>query len=367
MGRKRLLKRAKSKRKDLNKHKYLIVFLLVCSGLFILAKVLISNSGTTLGVQSFLAKGGDSGGNDSGGSNSGSGSSDSGNSNSGNNDSSGSSNSDSENSRSTTTGGSSFSDSKAKIRSTTPKASITPKVEDENEDVKIEDETETKIDSDETETEIRLSEAERIRTRTRDGRTRIDITSGGIKTRFEFRDDRVVIKAKEEDGTELELEDDSLFEIEDRLAKDDIKIATAGAEKFLLQKGVAGAITTFPISVDLATNTIFVKTPSGQRVVAVLPEQAIQNLIAANVINRLGDQTIIDGVLNSNVSSISQLITLEERNGLPVYEIGGVSDKKLLGFIPVTVERDVTVSAKTGEVVSTNESLANRFIDLFSL
>ena len=101
--------------------------------------------------------------------------------------------------------------------SVNPSISETPEVENEDDDSGVE--TKTESNGNEERTEVRLSETERIRTRIKDGRTRIDITSGGIKTRLEVRDDRVVIKAEQEDGTEVELEDDALLKIDDRLAK----------------------------------------------------------------------------------------------------------------------------------------------------
>ncbi len=218
----------------------------------------------------------------------------------------------------------------------------------------------TRTETDETRTEVRLSEGERIRTRTKDGRTRIDITSGGVKTRLEIRDDRIVVKAEQEDGTEIELENNTLLKIDERLGASGIKVATAGGERFVIQRGATGAVTDFPLSIDLATNTLIVNTPAGQKTVTVLPDQAVQNLIAANVVNRLGGQAI------ANVTSVSQVITLGEQNGVPIYEINGISDQRLLGFIPIAIEKTVTVSAETGTVVSTQQSLGNRILDLFA-
>ena len=244
-----------------------------------------------------------------------------------------------------------------------PEATDAPELENED-DAGIR--TQTEIKQDETRTEVRLSETERIRTRTKDGLTRIDITSGGIKTRLEYRGDRVIIKAEQEDGTEVELEDDTLLKIDERLGTSGIKIATVGAEKFVIQRGIAGAVTDFPVSIDLATNTLTVNTPTGQRTLTVLPDQAIQNLLAANIVNRIGGQAVIDAARSGELTSASQLATLGVQNGVPIYEINGISDQKLLGFIPVAIEKTVTVSAETGEVVTTQESFGSRVLDLLA-
>lgn len=331
-----ILKRYKAKRQLSNRPYFIIaaIFLIV-----LVAKAAIPSSSHVLGT-TFLAKGDDSGGS--------SGSESSGSGGSGSSNESNKSGGDSSNSNS----GSGSSDSE------------TVRTQTRSVETGVRTQVETK--QNETRTEVRLSEQERIRTRTKDGRTRIDITSGGIKTRLEIRDDRVVIKAEQEDGTEVELEDDAILKIDERLGASGIKVATASAGKFVLQRGTTGAVTNFPLSIDLATNTLSINTPSGVKTVAVLPDQAVQNLIAANVISRIGGSAIVDEVIKNNLSTISEIITLGERNGVPVYEINGVSDQKLLGFIPVQIQKTAAVSAQTGEVVSTDLSLGGRLLDLLS-
>lgn len=328
---------------------FVIVGVLVV--VFIGKIILSSSQNNILGTTTYLAKGDDNGSSGSGSDSSGSGSSGSGSSGSSDSESgsSGSGNNGSGSSGSSSSGSSGNGNSERTETRT-------------QNDVR----TQTEIKQDGVRTEVRLSEEERIRTRTKDGRTRVDITSGGVKTRLEIRDDRVVIKAEQEDGTEVELENDTIFKIEERLGASGIKVATAGAEKFVIQRGNTGAITDFPLSIDLATNTLIVNTPAGQRTVAILPDQAVQNLITANIVNRIGGQTVVDAVRNNNLSSISQVVILGEQNGIPIYEINGILDQRLLGFIPVSVEKSVEVSAQTGEILSTNVSLGNRILDLLS-
>ncbi|MEK7166073.1 MAG: hypothetical protein AAB874_04690 [Patescibacteria group bacterium] len=248
----------------------------------------------------------------------------------------------------------------------TPRRSATPgKLRTKSDGTRVE----TEIEEDETRTEVKLSESERIRVRTEDGRTRVDITSGGIKTRLENRDDRVIVKVEQEDGTETELEDSegTFLKIEERLNDDGIKVSTGSGERFILTRGNTGAVTQFPLSVDLATNTLFLNTPSGQQSVRVLPDRAIQNLIAANVVSRIRDSLLAESIKTGNLAALAEIIVLGEQNGIPVYEINGISDQKLLGFIPVEIEKKVTVSAETGEVVKVNQSSLNSLVDFISL
>lgn len=223
---------------------------------------------------------------------------------------------------------------------------------------------ETNTKDDKQKTEIRFGEGEKIKTRIEEDRTRIDVVSGGVKVRYEIRDGRVIIKAETEEGEELE-DEEEVVKIVDRLDKTGIKIATAGGELLVTRNNVA-ALSQFPLQIDLATNQLIASTSAGTRVLTVLPDQAVQNMLAANVISRLGPPFIREAITAGQVTSISQVVDLGLRNNIPVYEIAGIRDFRLLGFIPVSQPVSVVVSAETGEVITTEQSLLTQVIDLLS-
>lgn len=64
---------------------------------------------------------------------------------------------------------------------------------------------------------------------------------------------------------------------------------------------------------------------------------------------------------------MSDVVALGEKNGALVYEIAGLRDHRLLGFIPVTTPVSVVVSAETGGVVTQEQSLLTTIVDLLSL
>lgn len=219
------------------------------------------------------------------------------------------------------------------------------------------------LDQDKIKTEIKFSEGEKIKTKIEDGRTRIDVYSGGIKVRYEIRDGRVIIKAETEEGEDVE--EQELFKIEDRLDKAGIKVATEGG-KLVVARNNVGAISNFPIQVDLNTNQLVASTSAGPRTLTTLPDQAIQNLIAANVISRLDPSILQQAAQTGGLTSVSEVVALGERNGVPIYEINGLRDQKLFGFIPVTTAITVVVSAETGQTVTQAQSLLSSIIDLLS-
>lgn len=223
--------------------------------------------------------------------------------------------------------------------------------------------TKIKEDDNRVKTEIRFGEGEKIKTRVEEGRTRIDVYSGGVKVRYEIRDGRVIVKAETEEGEGVP--EGELFKIVDRVDKLGIKVATAGGQ-LMLERNNVGALANFPLQIDLNTNQLVASTSASTRVLTVLPDQAIANMLAANVISGLGPKFFIQATDSASLTSVADVITLGERNGLPVYEINGVKNQQLLGFIPVTTSVTVFVSAETGQLVAQEQSLFASIIDLLS-
>lgn len=312
----------------------LIAGVVTASKLQVVKTYPLKETKNTLGVS--IAKGGD---NDDSGSSGSSGSGSSGSSNSG----SSSSSDDDKSDDSSQSSGSSVADPKTTAAS----------------GIRIKNDS----DGDKTKTEIRFGEGEKIKTRVEDGRTRVDVYSGGVKVRHETRDGRVVIKAETEGGEGVEGQD--LLEIEDRLDKAGIKIATEGG-KLVVARNNIGALSNLPLQLDLNTNQLVASTSAGSRVLTTLPDQAVQNMLAANVISRLDSQTVLEQAQLGNLTSVSGVIALGERNGVPVYEINGLRDHRLLGFIPVTTPVTAVVSAQTGQLVTQEQSLLASIVDLLS-
>lgn len=137
----------------------------------------------------------------------------------------------------------------------------------------------------------------------------------------------------------------------------DIKIASSGGQVALVNKQV-GALSAFPLSINPKTKELTVTTPAGTKVVTVLPEKAIGNMLAAYVM----DYVVSEKVDNS-LASIPALVKLEVKNGVLGYQIKGIKIHKLLGFIPIKTSVDVFVSAENGQVVESNQSLLGRILN----
>lgn len=231
---------------------------------------------------------------------------------------------------------------------------------------------ETRQKEEETRTEVTLPSGTRVKTRQEPDRTRIDIYEGGTKLRLERRDDRTVIKMEDEKGEEVELPpgtENEIFKIEERADKGQIKVS-AVQDEFVFSRENVGAATNFPLSVNLQTNELTVTTPTGERTVAVLPDQAVKSILAANVIDQVGGVRFtqdVEKVATQAGTTLEDVIKLTTtREGVLAYEVPGTKKEKLLGFINVDIPKNVVVSAETGELLETQQDLLSQVLDFLS-
>lgn len=220
------------------------------------------------------------------------------------------------------------------------------------------------------ETEIETVDGRKVKTNIEDyGTTKIEVEHGELKIKYVFENGQVVKKVEDDDGNEVDLKEDELEEveneIEDELGNDDLEISTKSGRPAIVQNNTT-AETEFPLSVDVGTNQLVVTTPDGQHSVTVLPEQAIQNILATGIMNRISDSP------SSNVSDKTgsfesqSVIQLKVRDSKPVYEIVGEKTFKMFAFIPVTRPVVAVISAETGAVVTTQQSFFTNMVDLLS-
>jgi len=167
-------------------------------------------------------------------------------------------------------------------------------------------------------------------------------------------EDEDEIEDEDEDEVEDELEDEE--EIEEELevesgseaAKIKIKVKRVN-NQFVFTTREIEAETNFPLSVNPETNELVVTTPAGEKVVTILPDQAVANMLANNIFDR------------------QQNVNIVFENETVIYRISGDKDEKLLGIFKVVVPTTAVVSADTGALVSQEQSFLFRFLDLLSI
>ncbi|MBI2593953.1 hypothetical protein HYW44_04920 [Candidatus Daviesbacteria bacterium] len=218
----------------------------------------------------------------------------------------------------------------------------------------------TSSESGKSETEIESEEGKFKSKIEDDGRIKVEIERGKFKVKFE--NGTLKIEREREGTGEAEFERDELHEeeiediedeIEDKLLEEGIEIATSSGG-VVIKKNNKKARTQFPLSINPETNELVVTTPSGQKTVAVLPDQAIENMLSNSVLSDIGQEDGEDSV------------EIETRNDELVYKIKGEKSHKFLGFIPLKTAITAFVSAQTGQLTAEEQSLFSRFIDQIS-
>lgn len=322
---------------------HLVAVIVIGSGILLLFSSLVPitrqfNEGNPSVAGIYLAKGGSDDGGSSGSGDNSSGSS---------SNNSGSSNSGSGNSNSNSSGGTSGnSNSGSSNNSTSAPSTPTPTNKVETKEV-------IKLES---------RKKEKIETSITPQKVKSEIRQGDLRVKFEIENGKVKIETKvkqPEDEVELEdeAEDEAVKEVEAELEKDNLKIATAPGQIALVNKKV-GALTNFPISVNPTTKELTVTTPEGSKVVTVLPQQAIDNLLTSRVMTEVESEKV-----DNSLASIEDLVSLETKEGVLVYKVKGIKTHRLLGFIPIKTQVEAFVSAENGAVTESTDSLLGRILN----
>lgn len=141
--------------------------------------------------------------------------------------------------------------------------------------------------------------------------------------------------------------DEHVDNVEVKLRKDlEVKSTKEGLE---ISNSERKASTTLPVHINTNTKELSVVTPNGTKVVKTLPDEAVA------------------AIQNSGFNGqVVGEVTLETHGEDLVYKVRKEQSKKMFGMLPVTIRQDVQVSATTGEVTASQQSITDRFFNFFS-
>jgi len=260
-----------------------------------------------------------------------------------------------------------------KITTDTTEASEPPRtsIKSKTETVSLNDQqVEIESEDGEQETEIETVDGQKIKTKTEDdGTTKIEIENGTVKLKYSIVNGQVVLNVENEDGEEVEIEDDELEEleneVENELEDDGIRLVSTTNNQLALTQNQIAALTNLPLSINAETKELIIITPTGQRVVTVLPDEAVQNLIAAGIINSI--ETPPEEITTQDqLGTLTGVVEIETRDSEIVYKIKGNKTHLMLGIIPVTTPVTAFVSTDTGLTVAKQQSILTNVIDFLS-
>jgi len=163
-----------------------------------------------------------------------------------------------------------------------------------------------------SETEIETVDGRKIKTKVEDNKkTKIEIEQDRLKLKYVYEGGRLKLKTEDEAKEDKILDkreiDELTKEIEEELEDEGVKIASKSGKQAFSKNKIA-ALTDFPLSVDVNTRQLIVTTPAGQKVVTILPDQAVQNLLNTNIVNKIDTQAgeIAGGELGDLTGTVKQ-------------------------------------------------------------
>lgn len=216
------------------------------------------------------------------------------------------------------------------------------------------------------ETESEYKNGIKIKTKVEDGgETKVEIEKRKAHFSFEAEDGNVRLKVENSDGEEIQTRERLREKAELEQTLDDERIDVSSDDGHLaIEHNAVRARVNFPLSIDPVTHELIVTTPEGEKTVSVLPDAAVQRLLASGFLTRVASDSAVPTASGSAV--LSAAMELKLHNGNLVYEVQGQKEHKLFGFIPVATARTVTVSALTGEMLSQTQSWLSSFLGLLS-
>lgn len=238
---------------------------------------------------------------------------------------------------------------------------------------------------------------------------RVLLRNKGEKFEVEFVDEEGNILETDKEAIEKDV-----VEYLDPEDEDSVKLRAHERANYVIRNRVA-AKTNFPLTVNLETNELMVTTSKGTKIVTVLPDKAVANMLAAKVLDQLGGkgglrwleyQASLETPLPSpdvkpepaesplpTETASPEPTTTPEASPLPsdgvspttgtektevsadlvtaddgelVYEFEGDKYEKLLGVFTVKLHRVVVMSAETGELLEIKQNFPVKLLDYLS-
>lgn len=132
---------------------------------------------------------------------------------------------------------------------------------------------------------------------------------------------------------------ETLVDVEARGSANELKIGQNNGQFTLVENGIV-ANTGFPITIDPVDATLTVTTPTGARLLSILPYEAILSLMRAKLIDQVNGKQI-------NLS--------ETQSGELQYGVNGTRHINLFNLTKIDVDIHSSVSATTGEILKLDE------------
>lgn len=202
------------------------------------------------------------------------------------------------------------------------------------------------------ESEYETANGQKIKTKVEDdGKTKIELEQGDTKIKYVIENGKIVVKKENEEDADLSADDTEEIEneFEDALENEGISLASDTAKPTFIKNNIR-TTSNFPLSFNPETKALVVTTPAGEKTLAVLPDQAVENMLKNNIL--------------SGTQSAQAIVTTYD--GTLSYEIDGEKTHRIFGILPVKTPVKVFVSAESGEPLAQRQTMLTSLIDFLS-
>ena len=190
----------------------------------------------------------------------------------------------------------------------------------------------------------------------------INLNDGTTKIRLGMQGLDFSAKAIRADGAEIEIEKEAINKINTVIKMETgVEIKNNG-NNFVMKRGEMEAQTKFPISFNVATKTFTITTKTGEQEIKLLPDEVINNLID----NKSIASVDVVSSINGYGEAISSGIELTELDNKVIYQVKGRKQKKIFGFLPISIPKTTFVSADTGELIKTDQTIWSSILETVS-
>ena len=123
--------------------------------------------------------------------------------------------------------------------------------------------------------------------------------------------------------------------------------------EYIFTKGDIRAATDLPLLVDLNNSLLTTETSTGIKTIPLFPDEAIKIAFASRA---------VDGIYTDKLNS--EITFIEAPNGHLVYQINGLSKRKIFGLIPLSLNETAYVDSGNGQVTQPEKSLGQLLVEL---
>lgn len=188
-------------------------------------------------------------------------------------------------------------------------------------------------------TTINNNSSQSVRVESKNGETKSEVIIDGKKV-YEGDKSNIEINSDTTDKNTVDVTTDG--------NKVTVKVERSGNNYVL--KSNDGTTAESSYKIEVKNNKAIISTPSGTKEITLEPDEAL------NITVQNGDIDVVD----------KKTLRLEEENGNIVYVVKGIKNEKFLRLLPTTIEKELVISARNGEVLFEKKPLWSNFLDAIS-